>query len=144
MSVNGFTTGRDITLSIQTPGGTLPVTANITNFNANPAYTDLKAKMLDGTTRHGVIPDCWEGSFDIERFDPTLDNYFAQYEDDYYNQNPISSGTIYETISEADSSITQWRYTGVTLKLTKAGDYAGDKQVQQSVMFRAERRIKVA
>jgi len=75
---------------------------------------------------------------------PIVDNYFATLESQYYagaNQLP---GTIYETISEPDGSLTQWRYTGVVLKLEKAGEFSGDKKVEQSVSFMASQKVKVS
>lgn len=144
MPVNGFTVGKDIALVFQTPDGALDVSSGITDFTADPVYTELKTKLLSGETKHGVIPDGWRGSFKVDRFNSALDDYFANWEAGYYNGQNSPAGLIYETVTEADGSVTQWRYTGVVFKFDKAGDYSGDKKVEQSVSFNAARKIKVA
>ena len=70
MTVNNFTTGRDVSVQINTGYGPLliPATA-ILNFKANPEVTKLKSKGIDGVSRHGVIPDSWKGSFNLDRLD---------------------------------------------------------------------------
>ena len=47
-------------------------------------------------------------------------------------------------VREADGSVTQWRYVGVSLSYDDAGEFAGDKKVDQTVSFMAERRLRVA
>jgi len=142
MPVNGFTVGRDIALVIQTAGG--PLQVNITDFSADPMFTELKSKPLSGVPVFGIIPDGWKVSFKIDRQGPVLDNYFAAAEAGYYNGQSQPAGTIYETISEPDGSVSQWRYTGVVLKLDKAGDFSGDKKTEQSVSGMAATKVKVS
>ena len=144
MPVNNFTTGKDITLVIQTATGPLNINAGITDFTCDRLYTELKSKPLNGVPIFGLIPDGYKGTIKLDRFSPLVDNYFAQLESDYFAGNPQPSGTIYETIREADGSTTQWRYTGVILKLEKSGDYSGDKKVEQTIAFMAAQCVKVA
>ena len=143
MPSNSFTVGRDISLTIVTPSGVLTI-PGLTEFSADPETTKLKSKAIDGTTRHAVIPDGWKGSFKVDRIDPTLDNYWAQFEASYFSGVNITAATITEVLQEADGSITEWRYEGVVLDLDKAGDYGGDKLVSQSLSFMASRKIKVS
>lgn len=143
MPVNGYSVGRDVTLVITTPVGTLRVN-QITGFQSKPDMTDQKIKRIDGVTDHVRFPDGWSGSFDVERQDDTLDSYFAQVEDNYYaGQNELPC-QITETIQEANGKTSQYRYTGVLLKLDDAGSWAGDKSVKQKLSFVASRRLKVA
>lgn len=142
MPMNNFSVGKDVTLTVVTSYGTLKF-PGLTDFMADPMTTDLKTKALDGTPRFGFIPDGWKGSFKLDRLDPSVDNYWAQVEADYFGGKNIQPGTISEIITEADGSITEWRYTGVVLRLEKAGDWGGDKKVEQSITFEAARRIKV-
>jgi hypothetical protein len=107
-------------------------------------FTDLKSKPLSGVPVFGVIPDGWKGSCRMDRRDPTIDSYFAGLEAAYFNGTNQIAGTIYETINEPNGSVTQWRYTGVILKLEKAGDFSGDKKVEQSVSFMASQKIQVS
>lgn len=143
MPINGFSVGKDVSLTVVTSYGTLTF-AGLTNFMADPMTTDLKSKAIDGTPRFGFIPDGWKGSFTLDRLDPSVDNYWAQVEADYYAGKNIPAGTINEIITEADGSVTQWRYTGVILRLEKAGDWGGDKKVEQSVSFEAAKKVKVS
>lgn len=144
MPVNNFTIGKDISLVIQTYSGQLDVSDGITDFTADPLYTDIKSKPLSGIPSFGVIPDGWKISMKVDRFNPKLDNFFAQLESDYFAGNNTTAGTIYETIQEADGSISQWRYIGVVLKLDKAGDFSGDKKVEQSISGMASQKVKVS
>jgi hypothetical protein len=143
MPMNGFTVGRDVSLSIVTSAGPLRLSL-LTGFNAKPSVTENRVKGLDGITRFLRFPDGWSGSFMIERQDSTVDDYFAKLESNYYagiNEQPC---TITETITEPNGSVTQYRYTGVLLKLDDAGNYQGDATVKQSLSFVAARKLKLA
>ncbi|MGZ5029007.1 MAG: hypothetical protein ACXWAT_00900 [Methylobacter sp.] len=143
MPINGFTVGRDISLDIIGPSGPLRFNL-ITGFRSKPDITDQKVKGLDGITRHLRFPDGWSGSFDVTRQDSTIDDYFSQIEADYYaglNEKPC---TLTETITEANGSVSQYRYLQVLLKLDDAGHFQGDKSVEQKVSFVASRRVKVS
>jgi hypothetical protein len=143
MPVNNFSVGKDVSLDIIGPTG--PVRFNlITGFTAKPDTSDAKVKGLDGVTRHVLFPDGWIGSFDIERQDSGIDDYFAQLEANFYAGLNQSSVTLMETITEVSGAVTQYRFTGVLLKLEDAGDWKGDATVKQRIAFMASRRIKVA
>jgi len=143
MPVNGFSVGRDVTLTIVGPSGPLNFSL-ITGFTAKPEQSEKKVKGLDGITRHARFPDGWTGSFDIERQDSTVDDYFAALEANYYagiNEQPC---TITETISEVSGAVTQFRFLNVLLKLDDAGDWSGDNTVKQKLSFMASQRQKIA
>lgn len=143
MPVNGFSVGRDVTLTIISPSGPLNFSL-ITNFHSKPEQTEKKVKGIDGITRHVRFPDGWSGGFDIEREDSTVDDYFADLEANYYaglNELPCS---ITETIAEASGAVSQYRYVNVLLKLDDAGAWSGDETVKQKISFVASQRQKVA
>jgi len=143
MPVNGFTVGRDVTLTvIDGSGSPLPL-GLITNFTSKQETTEQKVKGLDGITRPVKFYDGWSGSFDIERQDSTVDNYFAGLEEDYYAGISEKPSSITETITEVDGSVSQYKYQGVLLKLDDAGGKSGDKTVAQKLSFYASRRIKM-
>src|SRR4051794_32063881 len=104
MPVNGFSVGKDVQLNINLPSGPLNIT--LTDFNADPMFNDLKSKPLDGVPIFGVIPDGWKGAFKFDRRDPLVDNFFAAAEAGYFAGQNNGSGTVLETITEADGSIT--------------------------------------
>lgn len=106
-------------------------------------YDERKIKGLDGVSEILTLPDCWEGTFEVERQGPAVDDFFAQMESDYYAGTNIANQTITETITESSGAVSQYRYEGVQLTLKNAGDWKGDDTVKQSIGFRASRRKKV-
>ncbi len=143
MTLNAFSAGRDVSLDIIGPTG--PIRFNlITAFRSKPDTVDQKIKGIDGITRHARFPDGWTGSFDISRQDSVIDDLFAQLESNYYsglNEQPM---TLTETITERNGSVSQYRYVQMLLKLEDAGEWKGDKTVDQKVSFVASRRLKVS
>jgi len=143
MPIGDFSVGRDIALTIVTASG--PLTLNmITGFHRRQETVEVKVKGLDGVTRHVRFFDGWNGGFDIERADSTVDDYFAQLESNYYAGINEQPGTLTETISEVNGSLSQYRYLGVLLKYDDAGSWAGDATVKQKLSFVASQRQKIS
>ena len=138
----GYNTGKDVAVDINTPTGPLRL-SKIMNFKSKPKVSNTEIVPLNGQTDELQIPKGWTGSFDAERTDSTLDDWWAQFESDYFNGVSRTAGTITETISEVGGGVTTWRYTNVILTLDNAGDKEGDKTIRQSVSFTARRRLKV-
>lgn len=143
MPVNNFTVGRDCTLTVVTASGPLNLNL-ITGFQSSPEMAEVKVKGLDGITRHARFFDGWRGSFDIERQDSTVDDYFAQLEANYYAGINEQPATLTETITETSGQVSQYRYLQVLLKLDDAGAKRGDQTVKQRLSFVASRRVKIA
>lgn len=138
----GYNTGKDVAIDINTPTGPIRL-PKIMNFDSKPKVTNQEITPLNGLTDELMIPKGWTGTFEAERVDSTLDDWWAQFESDYYagvNQTPA---TITETIQEIGGGQTTWRYTHVILKLEDAGKKEGDKTIRQSMSFTARRRYKV-
>ena len=143
MPVNGFSVGRDISLDITGPQGPLRFNL-VTKFNSKQSSKEQMVNGLDGITRPVRFFDGWTGSFDLERQDATIDDYFCQLEANYYAGLNEASVTITETKTEVSGAVTQYRYMGVLLKLDDAGDWAGDATVKQKLSFVASRKLKIA
>lgn len=143
MPMNGFSVGKDVTLNLVTATGPVALSL-ITGFKSKPETIDVKIRGIDGITRHLVFPDGWTGSLEIERQDSTLDDLWAQFENNYYAGLNNLPNTIIETITEVNGALSQYMYQGVQIKLDDAGDWSGDKSVKQQLSFMAERRIKLA
>jgi hypothetical protein len=142
MPVNSFSVGRDISLIINTASG--PLSFNLlTGFTSKQDTTQTRIKGLDGKTRYVRFFDGWSGSFHIERRDSTVDDYFVQLEAAYYAGLNEQAASITDIKQEPNGAITVYRYFGVLLDLTDAGNWAGDATVKQAINFVAERRIKV-
>jgi hypothetical protein len=141
MPLNGYSVGKDVVLTVNTPNGVLRL--NITNFDAKPVYTDLKSMPLGSPPKHMSIPTGWKGTMKLDREDSTVDDYAAQVEAAYWAGQNIVTGSITETISEVNGATSRYRYTNVNLKITDPGAWAGEKLVDQSLEFEASRRLKL-
>src|SRR5665213_421795 len=131
MALDQFTTGRAVTLTL------------VTGFQSKQDSVEQKIKGLDGVTRHVRFFGGWSGTFNVERQDSTVDDYFSQLEQNYYSGVLETPASITETIAEVDGSISQYRYQGVLLKLDDAGEYRGDQSVKQALSFVASRRVQI-
>jgi hypothetical protein len=144
MPVNGFSVGKDVSLSITNPNGNL-TTVGLTSFTSKPMFTDLKSKRIsDGKTYFGQIPDGWSGSFKFDRLDPSVDIFFANAEAGYYSGLNNPAGTIQQIVTEASGSPSTWRYDGVVLKLDDPGDWKADARVEQTISFNATTKVRVS
>ena len=79
----------------------------------------------------------------VDRSNSAVDDYFAQLESNYYAGLTIGAAQITETITEVNGGITQYRYTGVMLKLDDAGELSGENLVKQKMSWCASKRLKI-
>jgi hypothetical protein len=142
MPVNGYTVGRDITISVQTPSGPLQLNG-VVKFTKKRDVTSKKVKKINGLTDTLVFPDGWSGVIDIERQDSTVDSYFAVLEAGYYSGQNSLTGSITETITETSGAVSQFQYTAVVLNLTNAGDAMADETVKMNIDWTAQQRVQV-
>ncbi|OGB23353.1 MAG: hypothetical protein A3I66_01425 [Burkholderiales bacterium RIFCSPLOWO2_02_FULL_57_36] len=143
MPVAGQTIGKDVRLVIVTASGTLDIPpAAITSFDAQPETTNEKRIGMDGEARHIVTHAGWKGSFEVDRFNSLLEDFWAAAEASYYAGVNMPFGYIQETIQEPNGGITQYRYEKVVLDLKDLGKKEGDKTVKMKMDFMASRRIK--
>ena len=141
-TANGFNTGKDVTLVISTPTGVLQIDG-LTGFKAQQLTQALDSKLITGDNIYDEIPLGWSGTFNLERLDSTVDDYFAADENGYYTGvKPNSIVTITQSIQE-NVGVTIYRFTGVALKFEDAGEWRGDQKVMQSLSFKSSRRLKV-
>lgn len=138
-----LTLGKDVSADIMLPSGRALRIGNITNFDRKPMSTDINSKGIDGYNRFSNIPDGWDLSFDADREDSGADDFYAELEAAYYAGQTIQNCTIYETITEADGSITQFKYLGCSLKYVDAGAFAADKIVKTKWSGKASIREKM-
>jgi hypothetical protein len=143
MPNQGFTVGRDITTTIAISSGTLQP-AGITSFTKKQDVTQKKVKLINGITKNLTFPDGWSGQFVMSRMDSSIDDYIAASEASYFAGADSDSITITETIVEASGAVSQYQYTGVTVNLENGGNAAGDTEIEQTLSWVAERRIKLS
>lgn len=143
MPQNGYSIGKDITLTVMTSAGQLQIN-EITGFHSKQETTKSKVKKISGQTRTLRFFDGWSGSFDVERADSVVEDYFIQLEANYYAGVEEQPVTIMETIQNPGGKPpSQYLYTGVILSLDDAGDWKGDATVKIRVSFEAERKVQV-
>jgi hypothetical protein len=105
---------------------------------------DWHLKLIVGDWPYWMeIPVGWNGTITAERMDATLDDFWAKWEENYYNGIDQPRGTITETITEANGTVSVYRYEGVSFHLTDAGNKQGEKTVNQTLSWTANRRKKV-
>jgi hypothetical protein len=129
-----YTIGRDVTLTIIGPNGPI-VLDTITNWKRKQKDSIQQIVPINGSVDHLQFFYGWEGSFDLERAGPQLDQYFALLESNYFSGIQTKNVFIKELIDEPDGSLSGFKYPRVKLSYTDAGDFAGDKSVKQSVNF---------
>lgn len=144
MPQQGYSIGRDVTLVVTLPDGTTLRLSKVTGFNAKQDTADQKIQAMDGQVDHLRFYQGWSGSFKIERRSAVIDSYFAQLERNYYAGADEPPATLQQTITEPNGSVSQFRFERVLLKYDDAGDWAGDKSVNQSVSFMAATRKQQA
>ena len=143
MPINNMSIGKDVSVVIITPTGALNIpAAAITSFGVQPV-TDNESRMgMDGVMRALVTPTGWKGSFDVDRMNSSIEDWWASVEAAYFAGQNVPSGTITETISNPDGSISQYRYTGVVFDLEDLGTREPSKVIKQKLNFVASRRLK--
>lgn len=144
MPVDGFSTGRDVTLTLVTPEAGVVTIDGITGFHKKQIVDTQSPVLIDAEVRHAQFYKGWSGGFDIERRSSITDDLFALLEANYWAGKNAKRSSITELIQEATGNITQWRYTGVVLTYDDAGAFRGDATVKQSIAFLASKRLKIA
>lgn len=143
MPVNNQTIGKDISVTIVTATGVLNIpAAAITGWSSKPVTDNENRIGMDGVTRPLVVPTGWSGSFSVDRLNGAIEDWWASLEAAYFAGQNIGAGSIQETVTNPDGSISQWRYTGVMFDFEDAGDREPTKVVKQKLNFMASRRVK--
>ena len=143
MSVTSFSIGRDTQLVVMGPNGRVDLT-HVTGFEARQLTQSVRVDRLDGTQIGTELPKGWEGSFEIERGDSTVDDFIAAAEQQYYSGTTVAPGTMYQYITETDGSTSTYQFSNVVFKLTSAGQWKGDASVKQKLDFYAVLRQRIA
>lgn len=138
-----FSIGRDLSLDIIDPLQGVIRFGIRTGAEFTPQYTDLSSNALDGLDRKATLPNGHRIVFNIDRADPRLEDYFAAKEANYFAGIVDPNVSITETITERDGTVTQYRYTEVSLKLTGGGSWKGNQITTQTLEGMASRKVKV-
>lgn len=135
--------GKDVAVDITLTNGQTLRVGNITMFDRKPKVKKLQSLGIDGVPRNAVIPEGWILTFEADRQGPDADDWWVAYEEAYYAGATIRNVTITETITETDGSLSQYRYEGVALHFTDAGQFKSDDFVKVKFEGEASFRKKV-
>ena len=89
------------------------------------------------------LPKGWEGHFELERGNSSVDDFVARMESSYNAGRAIASGTLYQYVTEADGSVSTYQFDGVVFRLANAGVWRGDQSVRQRLEFFAAARRRI-
>ena len=142
MTISAFSVGRDTQIVVMGPSGRVDL-SHVTAFESRQTTQSVRVSKLDGSHIGMEIPKGWEGSFDLDRGDSTVDDFIAAAEQGFYNGSIASPGSMYQYITEVDGSISTYQYDLVVFKLGNAGQWKGDNSVKQKLEFFASRRRRV-
>lgn len=142
MPANGFSVGRDVSLSIFTTGGIISA-ASLKEFTAKQITAEVKQILITGVPLFAYLPEGWQGTATFGRFDAKVDDFFALAEAAYYAGASLPNGLITETITNPNGSVSSYLYTNLALKFEGAGTWSGNREVDQQIAWMASRRLKI-
>ena len=142
MALTAFSIGRDTQIVVIGPHGRVDFT-HVTSFESRQITTPVRVSRLDGTHLGAEIPKGWEGHFEVERGTSNLDDFISVIEQDFYDGSGTASGTMYQYVTETDSSVSTYQFDGVVFKLVSAGAWKGDASVKQKLEFYATRKRRI-
>jgi hypothetical protein len=142
VALTAFSIGRDTQLVVMGPSGRVDI-SHVTGFESRQLTSPVRISRLDGTQLAAELPKGWEGSFEVERGTPALDDFVSGLEQSFYNGGGTQPSTLYQYITETDSSVSTYQFDGVVFKLTSAGAWKGDSSVKQKLEFYATRKRRI-
>lgn len=137
-----FDIGKQASINVIS-NGAIVSTAQVTEFMAKQETDTLKSRPLNSPPVEKYPDAGWTFSFNMDRLGPTWDNFFAQKEDNYWNNVPDLQLQVNQTILEKDGSISQFRFDVTDVKFDEAGSFTQDGIVKQKVAGFASRRFPV-
>jgi len=142
VGLTAFSIGRDTQLVVMGPNGRVDI-SHVTGFESRQLTSPVRISRLDGTQLGAELPKGWEGSFEVERGTSALDDFISTLEQDFYSGSGPQPGTMYQYITETDSSVSTYQFDGVVFKLASAGTWKGDASVKQKMEFYATRKRRI-
>jgi hypothetical protein len=142
VALTAFSIGRDTQLVVMGPNGRVDIN-HVTGFESRQLTSSVRISRLDGTQLGAELPKGWEGSFEVERGTSALDDFISTMEQNFYTGTDAQPSTMYQYITETDSSVSTYQFDGVVFKLASAGAWKGDSSVKQKLEFYATRKRRI-
>jgi len=144
--INGFSIGQDLDLSIRDSRG------NIINwfqmghgmeFDANRDDVELKVTPITsgGKPLFDTLPAGWSGRIVFTRVDGSVSNLFAALDQNFYALGRREFFTFFVSILNRDGSTDQYQFTRVSMSRASFGNFRADKEVDQTITWRAQELI---
>ncbi len=130
MPISGQNVGIDYSYQINTPQGQLVVSSNfIQSVNISPEARITKFMPISGLINPLTFHEGHMIKMEIARTGPLIDNYWAVAEASYYAGIDLPAGSIVETITEVDGTLSQYILRTVQLKVDDFGEIRGNEIV---------------
>ncbi len=142
MSFTAFSVGRDTQLVVMVPSGRIDLTY-VTAFESHQLTQSVRVARMDGVNMGTELPKGWEGAFELDRGNSSVDDFIAAMEQQYLNGGGSVTGTMYQYITEPDGSTSTYQYDGVSFRLASSGTWRGDASVKQKLEFFAATRRRI-
>ena len=142
MSLFNFSTGRDTQLVVIGGTGRIDL-SHVTSFESRQMTQSIRVSRLDGNHIGVELPKGWEGSFELERGDSTVEDFIAATEQAYFGGAVAPQNSMYQYVTETDGSLSTYQYDSVVFRLANAGHWKGDSAVKQKLEFFASRRRRI-
>lgn len=142
-SINGFVIGKSYSIQIQTPQGALSIPV-MTSAERKPMYSKRESIDINGNFKPIPIPKGWQGKFELDVTDDTVDAFIASVESGYYAGLGIDPSSITETRTYPSGAVAQYMYVGVQFMLEEDGTVTGDNKVSQHISWECSQRVKLA
>ena len=134
--------GIDCTVAIIAPASLPLVQNHVTGFEASQIVERIRVNRCDGVQLGADLPKGWEGTFEIDRAGPGVDNFIAAAEAAWYSAgNPGAGGQLFQFINETLGGATTLLYSGCTFALMQAGTWRIDAPVKVRLSFWAATRM---
>lgn len=142
MALTSFSVGKDTQVVVMGPNGRVDL-AHVTAFESRQLTQSVRVSRIDGVHLGAELPRGWEGSFEVDRGNSTLDDFISWWEQQHYNGAMPAACTMYQYVTETDGSVSTYQYDGTVFRLANAGTWKGDAAVKQKLEFYASRRRRV-
>ena len=144
MPINNFSIGHDVAVDVTNPlTGKLMTLDSVTGFNAEQQTKEITSEPLNGPPQFAHAPNGWKGAVDFDRQSANADIFISQLEANYWAGINTLSGTITETITNPDQSISQFKFTGCTFKYGDAGKWKAQEKVPIRLDWTASQRVQI-
>lgn len=145
MPVNSMSVGRDYSLVFYDSNtGQVLDLGDVQSVRISAVKHDLKSMPYNAPPRFGYIPDGYRFSFTITRVGPDLENFQLAQTARFEAGQHVTSGYLNETVSNPDSSVSRYQYTGFVFWVGDIGDISRDQNVKISAEGMASQKVQLA